>query len=396
MAMWGERINVCYGISDKEGKYAKVLGTSICSLLENTEAPVTVHIFYDETMSNDNREKFQKMIDNYGQKVCFHDVISNRKDMWEAMKKVLSMYIDFRFTIGAFYRLLMGEILEEESRAIYLDADTIINTDIRELWEWELPESGLAAVGDIVLQELKTRVVAKGLVNQAEYFNSGVLLLDLRKFRSIDHIVRRIAEFIIEHQPEAPDQDFLNFYFPHSAVLPEKFNCFTWRGKEKGEPRDGYIYHYVNHAIALNMEDSFNKLYFKYFVKTPWCDEIFIGNLAQKVNEVNYEYMHFANMCAGKRRIAIGLASGRDLFTENFNLQEGDIYIPLEELENVRLDFKKSRDVFLIFLSDKDYADISSRLCSFGLKEKVHFFNMFSLMGITNKNNINYEFFINC
>ena len=32
-----ERIHVCYGISDKYGNYAKVLGTSICSLLENTD-----------------------------------------------------------------------------------------------------------------------------------------------------------------------------------------------------------------------------------------------------------------------------------------------------------------------------------------------------------------------
>lgn len=395
--MSDERINICYGISDKSGKYSRVLGTSICSLLENTDAPVTMHIFHDETLQEVNIEKISELIQQYDQKVCFYDVSINWKAVWEKIEKLICMhYGECRFTVGTFFRLLMGELLEGQKRAIYLDADTVVNMDIRELWERETAASGLAAVSDIVLQQIKTSMMEKGLIVQERYFNAGVLLLDLEKFREIDDIVKKIEDFIAEHRPEALDQDFLNFYFPNSAVLPEKFNCFVWRGQQEGGPKYGYIYHYVNHAIGMDMDNSFNKLYFKYFVKTPWCDENFVGNLAKKNKEVNSEYIYFANMCAGKRRIAIGLESGRQVFSENFSLREEEMYIPLEEIENISLDFKKSRDIFLIFLNDDDYADIKNRLNSFGLIENVHFFNMFSLLGITGNNNLDYKLFMSC
>lgn len=395
--MRDERINVCYGISDKTGKYVKVMGTSICSMLENTESPVTVHIFHDETLNDENREKIKKITRKYRQNVEFYDVSKKCKVLWEELQEAVSVYGEFRFTIGAFYRLLVGEMLEGKNRAIYLDADTLVNMDIKELWERETAIGGLAAVSDIVMQNVKTGIMEKGVVAQEDYFNSGVLLIDLDKFRSIDNIMGKMVNFITKYLPEAPDQDFLNYCFPHSAILPEKFNCFVWRGKEEGGPRQDRIYHYVNHAIGLNMEDDFNRLYFKYFVKTPWCDENFIGNLAKKIEEVNYEYLNFANICAGKRRIAIGLANAREVISDMVHLNGDDMYIPFEDMDNVRLDYSRDKEIFVIFLNGGDYAIVRERLIDFGLTEGIHYFDMFSILGITNTTNrTGYKLFIEC
>lgn len=392
------RINVCYGISDKKGNYAKIMGTSICSVLENTKADVNIHILHDETLTEENRQMIRKMVSRYRQRVVLYDVGQDWRDIWQAINKTTSnpIYGEFRFTVGTFYRLLLGKLLGDEKRAIYLDADTIVNMDIKYLWGEKTSTSGLAAVSDIVLRNCGSEVTKRGLVAREEYFNAGVLLIDLDKFRSVDNIMGKSTDFIARYLPEAPDQDFLNYCFPHSAVLSEKYNCFVWRGREEGAPRQGYIYHYVNHLLGMDMDDSFNRLYFHYFVKTPWCNEEFLGNLAKKVEEVNYEGVNFANMCAGKKRIVIGSAAGKDVISQKFNLQERDLYIPFEEVEKVRLDFKKSKDVLLIFLPENNYSIMREMLHSYGLVENVNFFDMFTVMGISKKNNLGYKLFIDC
>ena len=52
------RIHVCYGMTDNYGTYSKITGTSICSIFENTNEPVSVHIIHDFTLTDRNREKF--------------------------------------------------------------------------------------------------------------------------------------------------------------------------------------------------------------------------------------------------------------------------------------------------------------------------------------------------
>ena len=396
--MADERINVCYGISDKTGNYAKVMGTSICSVLENTNAPVSVHILHDETLTDGNRRRLKEMARYYGQNFFLHDVSKERQSVWEKIESSISnaIYGEFRFTLGAFYRLLMGELLEGVERAIYLDADTIVNMDIRVLWTVEIPAGGMAAAPDVVVQDMANVAVQRGLANQKEYFNTGVLLIDLEKFRSIDNILSRCMEFLAEYMPEDPDQAFLNYSFPHSSVLPEEYNYFVWKGRREGVPKRGYIYHYVNHSMDSDMEDDFNRLYFSYFAKTPWCDEVFLGNLAKKIEGVNNIYLNFANKCAGRRRIAVGRAAAEGTIAGQFDLRENDLYVPFEKLENFKIDFKKSKDLFLIFLMGQDYDGVKDRLIALGLEENKNFFDMFSLLGISKKNKQGNKLFMDC
>ncbi|MBR3050926.1 MAG: hypothetical protein IKG61_05695 [Selenomonadaceae bacterium] len=58
-------IHVCFGLYDKTGSYSKFTGTAMLSLFENTSADVTVHILHDETLTQDNREKFIYLAGRY-------------------------------------------------------------------------------------------------------------------------------------------------------------------------------------------------------------------------------------------------------------------------------------------------------------------------------------------
>lgn len=104
------------------------------------------------------------------------------------------------------------------SRALYIDADTLILSDLRPLWEMDLQGAVIGAVIDIDSQKHSHRLrlrpswaagfshISSGL----QYFNAGVLLIDIARWREM-----RISERALEYMtanPDTPlaDQDALN------------------------------------------------------------------------------------------------------------------------------------------------------------------------------------------
>ncbi len=390
-----ERINVCYGIFDRNGTYAKIAGTSVCSVFENTEEPVTVHIIHDVTLTERNRGKFQELADIYGQEIQFHDVSYRWNYIWDRIRKTLPQWAGCRCTIGMFFRLVIGDILIDTNRVIYLDCDTIVNMDIRKLWECETSESGLAAVPDMFVQKYGTKVINNNLVPRNAYFNSGVLLIDIRKFRRVKNLIDKVLNFIIKYDSDYPDQDALNYLFPHSAILSNKYNRFVANAIDDKQPVGEYIYHYANNCFGLDMENEFYSLYFSFFTKTPWCDEKFLGNLMNQITAARFEMLSFANKCVGKRRIIIALISAEKIVADILGVVDTDIFIPLEKIWDYNLDFNVKKDMIVAFLKDDDYKLIREKLVSFGLVENVHFVNIAHKIGLADGRPDDYRIFLN-
>ena len=88
-----------------------------------------------------------------------------------------------RFSIASTFRLLLSKLISPAvEKIIYLDADTIVNLDIRELWRVELEDKPLAAIPDALPQTVP--LCQDGFVKFENYFNSGVLLMNLEKWRT--------------------------------------------------------------------------------------------------------------------------------------------------------------------------------------------------------------------
>ena len=51
-------MHVCYAIYDKTGSFSRIAAASLQSLYDNTDAWVTVHILHDNTLSEENKEKY--------------------------------------------------------------------------------------------------------------------------------------------------------------------------------------------------------------------------------------------------------------------------------------------------------------------------------------------------
>ena len=106
----------------------------------------------------------------------------------------------------AYFRLKIGEVLDPTiARCVYLDVDTLVLDDIRALFMSDLEGRAIGAVRNV---SADVAIVCDGLVNAQEYHNSGVLLIDLPKWRTKDFT--QIQSFAYTG---AADQDFVNFLF---------------------------------------------------------------------------------------------------------------------------------------------------------------------------------------
>jgi lipopolysaccharide biosynthesis glycosyltransferase len=135
-----------------------------------------------------------------------------------------TLYYASRMT---FARLNIPELLPAHiKRALYIDADVLILQDINELLLADLQGAALGAVLDAMdLDRTSGSERLQGVPDVERYFNAGVLLIDLERWRQT--CVSERAYRFLEQYPETPyaDQDALNVACDGSwTMLDERWN----------------------------------------------------------------------------------------------------------------------------------------------------------------------------
>lgn len=307
-------IHVCYGLYDKTGHYTKFAGTSILSLFDNTKAEVTVHLLHDNTLTEENKNKLQGIAEKFNQQIIFYNVEILCAERINYIKEKFFKLQHVRFSFGTMFRLLMPNILSAEiDKIIYLDADTIVNLDIKDFWQIDLEGNIFAVVSEKqmgVPTELSP-LCADGLVKAGDYFNAGVLLVDLKQLRQNIKTLEGGIKFIAENpRYYFFDQDILNYTFSTRTLkLPNKFNRHIGYARSFGDfVTEDRICHYIYGALNLDMRDSFNRLWMSYFSKSPWfnIEEIFQGiyDAAQSNhNKTQDKFLTLSALMSNRRRI---------------------------------------------------------------------------------------------
>jgi lipopolysaccharide biosynthesis glycosyltransferase len=159
-----------------------------------------------------------------------------------ALSSLCSKALDLRtgwgvFTPGhalsqaAYYRIYAGRQLIDEGamgRALYIDADTCVLFGLDELLAFELGGQPLGVrLDDVKLPVIRRAASLLGL-EPDKYFNSGVLLFDLRHPELRPRLDRSIEISLTEkHRLTFADQCALNLAFrDRFATLPDRFNLF--------------------------------------------------------------------------------------------------------------------------------------------------------------------------
>lgn len=120
-----------------------------------------------------------------------------------------------------YYRLLAAQWLPTDiERILYLDPDILVINPIRALWETDLHDNLFAAASHTGKTELANNVNQLRLGTEHDYYNSGVLLIDLTAARQ-KIVPEVIFDYVEKHRMELvlPDQDVLNALYS-DCILP--------------------------------------------------------------------------------------------------------------------------------------------------------------------------------
>ena len=145
-----------------------------------------------------------------------------------------------------YYRLLAARLLPDSlGRVLYLDPDILVINPLRPLWETDLEGNLFAAAAHTGKTELANSVNRMRLNSGSDYYNSGVLLMDLAAARGeIDP--EELFRYAAGHKLELllPDQDLLRssgvrdlqWVMGHTAVLHFCGKAKPWK--------PGYVYRF--------------------------------------------------------------------------------------------------------------------------------------------------------
>lgn len=110
------------------------------------------------------------------------------------------------------------EALPELDKVLYLDSDILVLHDLTKLYQTDVSEVYLAAVKDPSWFFENSHVLELNLEDRGFYFNSGVMLLNLKKFRE-DGLLKKLEDFTNNNFRTYMDQDALNVIVGNSVVL---------------------------------------------------------------------------------------------------------------------------------------------------------------------------------
>jgi lipopolysaccharide biosynthesis glycosyltransferase len=194
--------------------YLPHAATMLCSLLVNNTGLTKIHLLHNGIRKGELK-LLEKFLNKYGAE--FEDI--------EIHDGVLSsLKITRYFNSVIYFRLLLPEILPVSlHKVLYLDCDLIVRKPIDALWNIDLNDHLLAAVEDNVISKQKEQL---GLPQSFKYFNSGVLLINLDKWRRQSFHIK-VVEFIKNNPNKLtfPDQDGLNVVADGNWInLPTTWN----------------------------------------------------------------------------------------------------------------------------------------------------------------------------
>jgi lipopolysaccharide biosynthesis glycosyltransferase len=189
--------------------YAMPLGVTVYSALANLQDDYHLALFVlDDDIRHANKRKLAASLD--ANRVTIEWIQPSATQIRKIYDRSTSPYPK-----SAYLRLLLPALIPDAiKKIIYLDTDIVVTGNLAELWNIEIGDWALLAVQDPVhryayqtrhLQHLD--LAALGVRAEHKYLNSGVLVMNLDKWRS-ENLADRIMSLMMQYeQLPFPDQD---------------------------------------------------------------------------------------------------------------------------------------------------------------------------------------------
>ncbi len=276
--------------------YVKYTSVLLESIMRNRNQKDVYHIYIlhrDITKENMQilRDQLSKTNNMY---VEFVDV--KRK-----MEQYNNLFVDRHLSLETYFRFMAIELFPNLHKILYLDCDVIVEKDVAELFKKDMGNHAIAATRDVDIislfpeedtQDLEVRDDIRnvlGLLRAEDYFQAGVLILNLEKIRKIYHS-EDIFQTALQRHWKFQDQDVLNYLFKNDvyylelnwntlfecfdrAERVEKFVKYDLAKEYKEAKRDPWIIHYAGTPKPWdNMQTDMGYYFWKYAQSSPFFE----------------------------------------------------------------------------------------------------------------------------
>jgi lipopolysaccharide biosynthesis glycosyltransferase len=146
-----------------------------------------------------------------------------------------------RFTPYALLRIF-ADYYDFPDKIIYLDIDTVINNDIAELFNQDIENYEVGVVRDVFILGQKLHKT---------YFNSGMLLMNMKKIKETGHL-QKTRDLCKVRKMIFLDQDALNYSVTYKKMLDRKFNSIH------------VPHHDYSKVVVHHMCDCRHHIFFRY------------------------------------------------------------------------------------------------------------------------------------
>ena len=253
--------------------------------VNNPDVDIDFHILIDESVTMAEQ---QDLIDSIcmfeGKKVLFHH-FKNRSDI------NFPIIRETHLPRAAYYRLFLSSVLPAFiDKILYLDGDLIVRHSLLPLWHTDLTSYAVGATIDVSEGDIRLYNRLK-YPSEKGYFNSGVLLINLKYWRD-KHVEKECLDYIINYSDRIflADQDVMNVILQDKKlIISMKYNLQTsflrkvpgwdyWKHEEdyKESLNDPIIVHFTSKwkpwYTDLRFPHPYRNTFLKYQSQTKWKD----------------------------------------------------------------------------------------------------------------------------
>ena len=274
--MTDDRKNI---VLNTDSQYVVHCCTMLSSLFENNiNSKFNIHVISGGLTGpfiNDIRNLVEE---KYSQKLYLYIIDSEKLNYFPK-------YTNSHISQAANYRLFVDKILPSDiDKVLYLDCDLIVTKSLAPLWHIDISDCPIGAVEDMWSGK-DDNYIRLGYDKKYGYFNSGVLLINLKWWRE-NNICDKFIEYLKCHDNlKFVDQDILNgMFYSSRKLIPFKWNVQDGflRRKPKirksciptlqNEIKSPAIIHYTGSRKPWDYDciNPYKESYFKYLDMTKW------------------------------------------------------------------------------------------------------------------------------
>ncbi|WP_272732392.1 lipopolysaccharide 1,2-glucosyltransferase RfaJ, partial [Escherichia coli] len=271
-----ESLNVAYGV---DSNYLDGVGVSITSIvINNRHVNLDFYIIAD-VYNDDFFQKVEKLAEQYQLRITLYRINTDNLQCLPCTQ-VWSRAMYFRL----FAFQLLGVTL---NGLLYLDADVVCKGNISQLLHLEFNGAVAAVVRDVDPMQEKAVVRLSDPELRGQYFNSGVVYLDLKKWTEAKLTEKALSILMSKDSIyKYPDQDVMNVLLKGMTIfLPREFNTiYTIKSELKDKTHQKYkelikedtlLIHYTGatkpwHKWAIYPSVKYYKIALE---RSPWKDD---------------------------------------------------------------------------------------------------------------------------